>query len=268
MLRGLHFLMALSLPLILSALLSCIKAKEEPADLGPQVLDTEIDMALNRAIKGRSIAGTALNQYTTYATTRRFENEETVLNLGDSHVKVTAKKESTASWDFTLEIRQTERLDDGTFDIKNTESTLEVPKNPTVTNLIALTQQMQVRSKDAFAMAEPIRVTYHRLRETNTEIDPPPAVKNRAGCGGLSPCKLPIRYVQYDLVKWYSEAEFRKFAIDLGFSLSTPYLPFGPRTSTDQYNGLLVVNCAGTQVTIPDRTVFLRDCVSIEDFQK
>ena len=286
MLRAVHFLMALMVPFVLSALLGCIKAKEEPADLGPEVSPDSIDLALSKAINGAYL-DPAVGQYTTYSITRRLETEEQVKVMGATKVEVMDKVEDPATPDevkFNLRIIKSTLLPDYTsWETTQTEEPLILKKGNSTTAAVDSILAMHEKSNPAFRMrgpaianssgsvsaaAKPIRRSYHRLRETNAEIDPPQGIKNRPGCGGLSPCKIPVHYVQYDLVEWYSDSEFRKLNFDLGFSSATPYLPFGQRDSIDRFNGLLITNCVAFQAQVTGRTVFVRDCSSIEDLQK
>ncbi len=81
--RALHFATMLLTPVLISLLLSgCIKAKEEPADLGPEVAAEQIDLALSKAVRGVSLADTAVGQYVSYSVVRRLENGEITEMLG------------------------------------------------------------------------------------------------------------------------------------------------------------------------------------------
>lgn len=273
MLRGLHFLMTLSVPLLLLALMSCIKAKEEPADLGPEASEDQIELALSKAINGADVSHTAVGQYVTYSILRRLENDDSTQSLGATKVEVFDKTESATDTRFTLRIVKSTRMDDGTFETVQTEEPLTIKKGASTLQAVnavnslfsPLLSTARASTVNATA-AKPIRKSYHRLRESSAEIDPPPLVKNRSGCGGLNPCKIPVHYVQYDLVEWYSETEFRKLAFDLSFSTVTPFLPFGE--NIDRFSGLMLTNCVSTQVQITGRTVYVRDCINLEDLQK
>lgn len=264
--RILHVMVGLIVLLATTLLLSgCIKAKEEPADLGPEVPADEIDLALSKAVRGASLSGTAVGQYVTYSILRRLENEEITESLGASKVKVVSKTEDPTRPNeikFTLEIVQSTKLSDGNFETVIKEAPLIIEKPSEV--MAAL----HASPATASIRAKPIRRTYHRLRQTSDEIDPPPMVRDRPGCGGLSRCKIPIRHVGYDMVDWYSETEFRKLSFDLTFSTTTPFLPYGPDGTVDNFTGLLIQNCVATQVLVTGRTVFVRDCIALDDFQK
>ncbi len=264
--RMLHLLVALSLPVAVTLILAgCIKAKEEPADLGPEYTEDQIDLALSKAVSGVSFNGIAVGQYVTYSINRRLENDEATISLGASKVKVVAKTEDPKNPNevkYTLEVIQSTRLEDGTFETVVKEAPLILEKSA------AALAALHVSSAPASIRAKPIRRSYHRLSQVSELIDPPYLVRNRPDCGGLPGCKIAARHVRYDMVDWYSETEFRKLAFDLSFSTTTPYLPYGPDGSMDRFTGLLISNCVATQVLITGRTVFVRDCVNLEDVQK
>jgi hypothetical protein len=267
--RVLHFLSVLTVPLILSVLISCIKAKEEKADLGPEVPADQIDLALSKAVTGADLSTLAVGQYVNYAVVRRLESEESTINLGYTKVNVFDKVETATDVTFSLKIESAIRLADNTFETRIAEEALSLKKaSPLVPasysagefTAAGVAQRAQAMEK------KPTKVTFHNLRETNGTSAVPAAAKNRPGCGGLSPCEIPSRFVRFDLVQWYNDETYQKIALDFAFSTVTPYLPFGQ--NFDQFNGLLITDCRATLVPVEGRTVYVRDCLNLEDFQK
>lgn len=266
--RSLHFLMALSLPLILSVLLmGCIKAKEEPADLGPEYSEDQIDLALSKAVHG-TVLVPAVGQFTTYVATRRLETEENTLSLGALKAEVFKKDDPDPNNPdidtFRMRITQSTRLEDGTYETVQKEDVLQLKNSSSLTAAVL----NQTPTGRAAALEESDRRTYHNLVEISDTIDVPPLVKQRPGCGGIPSCKIPVKLVKYDIVDWKSKDEFRKLAIALTFSQATPYLPFGKSNSMDQFNGVLINNCVGQLAYVVGRTIFVRDCFDLADFQK
>jgi hypothetical protein len=43
-------------------------------------------------------------------------------------------------------------------------------------------------------------------------------------------------------------------------------IPFG--RDFDQYSGLLVADCRSTYIPLETRTVYVRDCLTLDDFKK
>ncbi len=81
-----------------------------------------------------------------------------------------------------------------------------------------------------------------------------------------NPCALEVRYIRFDMVQWYDDGTASKVALDFGFSVQPPFLPFGE--DFDQLSGLMVLDCRSTYIPIEGRTVFLRDCMTLDDFDK
>ncbi len=273
--RGLHFLTALSVPFVLTLLMSCMKAEEEKADFGPEIPASSIDLALSKAIHNADLSGTAVGQFLSYSVTRRLENEETTINLGGTRVSVFDKVcdpvDCSAKLTFTLKIEKTTRLADNTFEVRQSEEPLILRKGPIAPASFGptpgkLSAASLAQHRVGALAKKPTRVSFHRLRESDGNMDVPAVIKNKPGCGGLSPCELPVHYVQFDMVQWFSDETYQKISLDFAFSLKTPYLPFGE--DFDQLNGVLVTDCRATQIPVEGRTVYLRDCMSLEDLQK
>lgn len=283
--HGLHLLMALLLPLLFLSLISCIKAKEEKEDLGPEVSGDAIDLALSKAVNGASLSDIAVGQRLEFSITRRLENEETVTTLGATRVEVIdcrrtgitppeACQPNDTNVTYILRITVSTRKSDGTFEVKVSQDELKLTKSPSAAALISGALSMGAEAvyaaqKLSVQMSrKPIRESYHRLREFESEIDPPAAVKNREGCGGLTQCKLQLRHLHFDFVQWYDESDYQKYKLEFTFSIQTPFIPFGQDGSIDRLTGVLIGSCQATYVPVEGRTVYVRDCLNLEDFQK
>ncbi|MGE4133506.1 MAG: hypothetical protein AB7F86_17860 [Bdellovibrionales bacterium] len=261
-LRWTHFFLTLALPFLIAYLVGCIKAKEEKADYGEEVPIEAINGALSKVLGGASIENTALGQSVNYSIVRRLENSEATQTLGAVKVEVIHESSTTAGKVFTLKVtHSTRNLTTGDWEIVAKEEDMEpIPASPA--SLLIKSGPQAV----ALAGKEPVKTTFHHLRESDGEIDAPPALKTRPGCGGLSGCKLHLRYVQFDMVNWYADGTNQKIAVDFGFSSEPPYLPFG--NGLELWNGLLVLDCRSTVIAVDSRTVYVRDCQGLEDFQK
>lgn len=265
LLYGLHLLIALSLPFVLVLVVGCMKISEEEPNYGEEVPGEAIDLALSKAVHGASFDGTAVGQYVKYTITRRLENEETTTLLGGTQVEVFNREDTETQAKFMLKVTKSERTsNNGEFEVKITEE-------PLILDKVSLVSSMGVRPLDqgfAGAMEERkvIKQTFHNLREF-TQMEPAPkAVRERAGCGGMDPCELEMRYIRFTSVLYFNDGGRQKVAFDFAFNTKTPYLPFG--RDFDQLNGLMVTDCRSTYVPITGRTVYVRDCQMLEDFQK
>lgn len=263
-LRALHLLMTVVFAFSLVSLTSCIRAKEEKAELGPEVSPDDINLALSKSVHGASLAGLRVGQFLNYGVTRRLENEEAVINLGSTRVEVFNRTETDQSITYNLKITKVARLPDDKWEVRESEEPLVLTKSTTA--LSALTSAPTLAKTVETLERKPVRVTFHRLRQSTATIDAPTAVRGRADCGGLSPCRLNVRIMQFDMVQWYSDDTYQKVAFDFTFSIEPPYLPFGE--DFDQFTGLLITDCRATVIPVEGRTVYVRDCMNLEDFQK
>jgi hypothetical protein len=275
---GLHLLLTLSLPFVLVFLFGCKRAKEEKADLGPEVSADAIDAALSKAITGATLDGLHVGEYLNYVVLRRLENADSVMLMGGTNVAIIDAQDSAnqTQTKYTLQINKTYRKDDGSFQNVATEDALVVKKPGAAAipmSLIAPPQKplrLSAKSLTAWAAstvsAKAGRTSFHRLRESDDVIDPPDKVRSKPDCGGLVGCRIPVHYIKFDLVQWFSDSEYQKIALQFGFSLRTPFLPFGE--GFDQFSGLMVIDCRSTYVQLETRNVFVEDCQQLEDFQK
>ena len=68
------------------------------------------------------------------------------------------------------------------------------------------------------------------------------------------------------MAQWENETDFQKVSLDFAFSLNPPFLPFG--ADFEQLSGIMVTDCRATYIPIEGRTVYVRSCKTLEDFQK
>ncbi|MGE0525631.1 MAG: hypothetical protein AB7G93_07675 [Bdellovibrionales bacterium] len=253
----------MTLPLLLVLVIGCKKAKEEKEDLGPEVAGEQIDQALNKAISGSNLSHIRPGQMVEYLETQRIETEETVINLGGTFIEV-IRPDPEDEKKLALLITKRVRLEDGSFETKITEEPFEIADAPSL--LATGFKVTALRSQMAQTKAKPERITYHKLREFERTIDAPPRTRLRSDCGGLNPCQISVRYIQFDMVIWSSETEYQKISFDFGFSVQTPYLPFG--TDFDQLSGALVMDCRSGYIPVGARTFYVRQCKDLVDLQK
>lgn len=267
-----HIVMTLSLPFFLIALIGCPKAKEQHADLGPEVSDRVVNEAFARAIGDASIESAHVGQYLSYSLLRRIQNSDTTLTVGGTTVNIMAADDDVTRTQtkYTLQINKIYKQQNGSFETLTSEDEFFLDKGLSAFNLTALSASplpLPLRAKAAEQTQDrPIRVTFHRFSETNEEMPMPEKVKQRADCGGLNPCTLPVHYINFDLVNWFSETDYQKISFNFGFSKKTPFLPFGE--NFERLTGLLIVDCRATLIPISSTKIYVRDCLQLDDFQK
>lgn len=269
----LHALIGILLPLLVFSLIGCTKIKEDPGKLGPDIGVAEIDRALNKAIGNPTYKNLRLGQFADYSLTRRLEAEESTITLGGLRVDVSDYTETETEERFTLYIVKSTRLENGEFEVRESEQELVFAKS-SVNAQSGFLKYLQFQAAVQAATSGEIepkegkleRTTFHRLIESSGEIDPPARVRDRPDCGGVINCKLPVNYLQFDMVNWYSDGSKQKVAFDFAFSSATPVLAFG-QDLFEQLTGVTVMDCRSTYVPIQKRTVYVRDCQALEDFQ-
>lgn len=284
--RGLHLLLTLSLPFVMVFLFGCIRAKEEKADLGPEVDPDAINTALWKIKDQSSLDGLHVGQYIDYVILRRIENSDNTMVLGSTTVAVMDAQSvpDLNATRFTMQINKSYRRNDGSFDIVSTEDRITLA-NPGTSAAMVNSADLRVpaalranpprpldvvRDQALHTLAasdtQPRRITYHHFREGDETMPVPDKVKLKADCGGLSSCEIPMHYVRFELVAWYTDTDYQKISFDFGFSTRTPWIPFG--SGFTLLTGAMVVDCRSTYVQLTDRNVYVRDCQQLEDFQK
>lgn len=288
-LRGMHLALGLSLPFVLTFLLSCKRAKEEKGELGPQASAEAVEAAINAAVSGRTLTTLKMGQFVEYSSIRRIENQESTVTLGGMHVRVLSAQENDAKTEtkYIFEVTRTTRTASGGFETKVTETDpWIVPKNSVppetsfgasklaeIHNDMAKTRAMaraRAAAKGdvtATADGDDPPTTFHNLRVSDGVIAAPGGLASKPGCGGLPNCEMNVRYVRFDIVDWYSATDYQKVSIDFAFSLQPPYLPIS-RQFFDLLNGILITDCRSTTVPVEDRKVYVRDCKQLENYNK
>lgn len=257
---GLRAVALLCIPFVFSFFAGCMKAGPKKEDLGPEVSPNAINDALLKASSGASTDNLAVGQMLSFVTTRRIENGDTELLLGGRKVEVIDRQDTDSEKRFTLKITQAHRLNDGNFETTVSEDALWLSQENLASAL--------ARTKIMDSSTDPVekKVTFHHLHEFDGVLDAPANIKARPGCGGLSPCEIPVHYVQFEMVIWDNDTDYQKIAIDFAFTTKTPFLPFGH--DFDQLTGSLIVDCRSTYIPVDSRTVYVRDCMTLDDFVK
>ncbi len=259
----LHALAGTLVPLLILSMIGCTKIKEKDGNLGEEVSVEAINNALQKAYGQPSFRGLRLGQSVKYSITRRLENEESTLTLGGLDVEVSRYQDLPTEERFTFLITKSTRLENGEFEVRESEQEYVFNKELSAEKLALQMSEARVGAQESKIE----RTSFHKLRESSGVISPPKQVRDRPDCGGLSPCELPVNYLQFNMVNWYSDGSTQKIAFDFAFSPATPVLSFG-QDLFELLTGVLVTDCRSTYVPIEKRTVYVRDCQSLEDFQK
>lgn len=255
--RVLQLLMVTSLVLV-----SCKQAKERREDLGPEYTGEQITDALLKITDKADISKIAVGQNVEYSHTRRIENAETVINMGARMVQAIERTEGIDATKIALMIQELQRDGAGKFATKVSEEEYLIAKPTAASMSFGMALARDVRT---MATGGTGKVTFHHLKQNDAIIDPPLAIKQRSDCGGLNPCSLRVHYVQFEMVLWQDDRNYQKISFDFGFSLQTPFLPYG--RDFELFNGVLINDCRSTYVPIESRTVYVRDCFDLANFK-
>lgn len=283
--RGLHFAVAVVGALLLFSLLSCVRAKEEPENLGPAVEAPQVKAVLDEVFDGNTYLSGKNDQYVYYEENISAQGGAPV-DRGFDYVKLVERIEDPATPQvvkFKMHYIRKKLDDKGDFQTVESEEVYPVDNSPaapppsstsvdrSLAAIGALGPQLKSLSQKSVVRAmgrdtPPTKITYHRLEVQRGDVVPvPEAVRARGDCGGLAKCRLNSIFIKLDEVKWYGEKDYDKMHYDLVYSKDTPFLI---NTQNESMGGLMVLGCLSTHVTVDGRKVYVRNCVSLKDFQK
>jgi hypothetical protein len=276
LLRGFHFLLALSVPLVLTVMLSCMKATAQKEDLGPAFTADQINAAIARVQANSTLNNLAVGQYLVFDTTRRVANGDDTIDLGGRRIDVIDRQDTTDQARFTSRITTSTRLPNGTFETTVAEDALWLDKvaaaaatavtlRPANGSPVLNAASLVHLNDDPTTDGTTPTISYYHLQESDGVIPAPPTVAAKPNCGGLSNCQIPLHYIHFDIVTWQDSQNYTKVTIDFGFSTLTPLIPVG--LDFAQLSGLLISNCQASYLAVDNEQVYVRDCESLDDYQ-
>lgn len=275
LLHGLHTLLALALPAILFLVVSgCMKAHEQKEDLGPEVSSDTILDAVDRMQSQATFDNLKVGQYVMYVDTRRIENADNAMVMGAKRIDVIDRVDTADEAHFTLKVANSILLNEGKYESTISEQPLWLTKVSSVANSVStlglkspprkITVASLAHSRDV-TVEEPQKITFHHMRESDGVVPASATLQARSDCAGLKPCEIPAHFLHFDMVIWEDSSKYQKITFDFAYSLKTPFLPLG--NNFDQLDGLIVADCRATYVPVQNRTVYVRDCLTLDDFQ-
>lgn len=257
----LHTILALLLPIALVILMGCRKAKEEKGDLGPQTESEVIDKAINDAVGPISIADLKKDQILHYELNRRIVGQETTLLMGSHRLEVVDRTDRPDLNATLITLKHDERIrHENGFKRVVSEDTIPVPLQATIEEGFHVGDNHVSTMAVVRAQERANRVTYHNLAVSKGTVAPPTDGAQRPGCGGLSPCSLPVTFVSYDEVRWYPSGDYDKFHFDFAFTNKLPYMA--------QAFGVMLTGCVAQHVPIGEFRYYVRDCQYLVDYKK
>lgn len=254
----LHFLLALSLPLILWGLVGCVQEpKLSEPNIGKQEKAEDILAVINEIFLQRDPDSLELGQAVLYETNLRVNSTDSVHLLAETLEQV-------------IDIEKTPSLIHATVAQVDIDYTVDPPdtliseyiisiERPTPSHLYpkvtsSLQEKQPLNHLSTLSLypqeEEAQRITYHNLQVSQGSQSPPTLVREKENCGDVPNCQLRYTQVSYDMVLWYSQTEFKKVAVEFKFSLDTPFL------------GIILSQC-NSSVEGP---YFVRICSFLRDF--
>jgi|GEM_PF-5930642 len=262
----LHFACALTLPLALLLLVSCIQAHEEHAPLGPEFDPNQLDEVLAKATNGASPLNLQMNQMIHYEESVRVDNRDPSLHMSTHVLNVIDRSPSpgTDSVRVTYHHSNNYRDENGNWQDVETEDTYDIPNSTTVTaNLLLNTGENDVASlSQAMAMAPTgatTHISYHNLKVSEGDVEPPKAIKNRPNCGGLPNCRIHVTILSFDVARWSDATNYTKVSWHYSLTAQLPYM--------EELFGAIVERCAGFNAVQDGTTHYLNDCQYLTDAQ-
>lgn len=266
----LHLVAAIALPVLFLLITSCIKAKEEPAQLGPEVQSSDINGAFAKATQGAPSVDQLQNgQYLYYEENRRLEREETTFLVGTHRITVERTHDDAAKTStIILHHQEQVRKGDSFEELDHEDPPIVIPDGETTQAVGSLARalaeaplKLDLQTQDdATRTGKPLKITYHNLKVWSGQEDVPDDTKAKADCGGLSPCQMNVTYLTYDEAEWYSETDFDKYHYEFVFTTQLPFM--------GGLYGILDRGCVGLYVPINGTNYYVRDCQNLTDFKK
>lgn len=265
-LRALHFVCAITLPLALLLLMSCIQAHEEHAPLGPEFDPAQLDEVLNKATNGATPFNLQMNQMVHYEESVRIDNRDPDLHMSTHVLNVIDRSPSPGTDSVRVTYHHSNNFldENGTWQDVETEDTYDIPNSSAVSaglllntgekDIASLSQAMQMTPTGAAT-----HISYHNLKVSEGDVEPPKAIKNKAGCGGIPNCRIHVTVLAFDVARWSDDSHYTKISWRYSLTNQLPYM--------EELFGAMVQRCAGFTAVQDGKTHYLNDCQYLTDAQ-
>lgn len=177
-------------------------------DYGPEVSVEEIYRAIENLYRDSDPLQTKVGAFVHFRTTDTIAGGQLIFHAADTGHTVVRRVESECITTFHIVEKRYTHKQDGTSDLLTRE--LELPFQTSSSGSCASTDAVTPKALPTLKLTsdEPVRVTFHYLREWETRGPAPEAVRARPqgnpNCLGIPNCELTYRHVSFDLVYWDS----------------------------------------------------------------
>jgi hypothetical protein len=291
-----HALLALLIPFLIFALVGCTSDYNgEPVDYGPEVPIANVINALK--LPSKDIDPTKMKEgaFVHFQTVQVIGANEIYSVIADTGQTIKKREETDAQVTFSLEeekysYKQGQKPDHLVRDFnlifdkptKSPVGSTEVPVDPSASAsaLSSALAPLVAGSKAASGLvsgevsggpvvnAQEVKVTYHNLRTSLSQVAPPAGVASKAGCLGLPQCLMTLHNVSFDQVAWNPSGPPDRIHFEFAVSPHVPqHAGFNMSALFPYYPGLFK-SCVTLMVSIGDghSKTLLNECQEVVDF--
>lgn len=292
-------------------LASCMKAPDMAPDYGPEVSGKEVETALKSAPPAPPFLSMKLGQYVSVDEFQAIDTGKIVtltqrLDKITNYTVTERDKDglpTKATLAYTITMDELQMIDDkevwneskfaspplgvekaktaGASSLSIKSKVLPVSPTISISSLLSISRILKnnslplsiqsLRAKDATSKD---KVTYHKLNVEQGTIPIPHKVKDRANCGGILRCDLPLRIlkVSFDRVTWDTPEHGTKIKFSYIFS---PDIPVYIQEWDTHEEGYALTNliqaCAQIFLEVQNgnqkQTVPILQCSEVRDFE-
>jgi hypothetical protein len=279
----LHFLLALSLPLVLMFLLGCDpKYKGEKVDYGPETPADEINKAIAEGVGDIDPTAVKPGEFVHYAKTQSINNDPVPMIMTDTSRTVTSRQETATEISVNIVQHEVTYQTDGTNSTVSREFPIVFEKQSATSSSLFATGYLRKQRNELVNSAREVldlmvdglssksgvihalensHITYHNFKSTTEEAPPPPAVQKQDSCGRVSNCRLRIHKISFDQVFWEGDVGTR-------VSIEAAVSPDVPAMGTPYY-GVFYSQCVSQTIPVGESStrVLVKQCTNLEDFK-
>jgi hypothetical protein len=267
---------------------SCIdEISEKTADLGVEATPEQRNKVVSDAFQDISIENAPLNSRVFYENNQRVEMGSTLRTSSiESKLYQIKNYDDSTGYVFQQTIKSYD-LSSGEETDSKTSATepLIIPKNPpTISNLqakemsspLSLLKQVALQTLgsncDGIDETDGKGVVYDCLRYFNLRselrlVDPPAPVRARPNCMGLPNCKMTIRFLAYDEVKWKNQHAVEKIHLEAEIAPEVPDILYLPNGSGWSYIPPIYSICERFLANINNQKYLVALCTVLRDFE-
>ncbi len=275
-----HALLALLAPLLIFALVGCsADDRGIPVDLGPEVPREKIGGAINDMLHDASPVDTKLGAFVQFAQSQAIAGGQLFNIVSDTgHTVINCLATADARYYEIVETKFTYKTGGGYEKLTRQLPMvgLRVPtalaaQTPSVIRApitMEKAAELYARAKNASETPNDSKVTFHRLRSSESEGAPPLAVQRQPNCLNIPNCRVRYRTLWFEMVAWEGK-EATPLLIQLVSSPDIPQVAGYKMSPVDDFIPGLVKSCLTQMVPVGDdgAKTMLTECQDVVNFR-